>query len=557
MTAVDFGLSLEEQCEAIWRVTREHEQRELNQRKVPPVARLWDGEMRLQHLVQAEYAANLDWIDGDTGPAQIKHPFNHPCGQWLFDEWGRMQRGEKRNVNLTVDHGGNRWGGLLDNVELEFDENGDQVVTATFQHDYERLKWYTVWSNPWFDEWIQFPGIFILPGPIPWVLSVMLDLQCQREHRAFMAMPSDPMAPANRVGLNQQAWSVVVKPISFTESMASGALWGIGTSRFKNFHEIAKVMMQDGEITPVVRRYLAGDPLPWPGANVRHGCVVVSFEDRSGRWTGTSNGGSKWDGLRRTIDQFSSDFIDSTAQVISDTSIPVSYFQPGSKRTQKELPFAVWRDGEETGLESYKFRKTPAKGIQVVTGGQSMPGVNEAISAAIQMAGDLTAMIPGVPPIGGALDEIFKPLYTNVLFAWMVAKSNARANNSGWTRYFEYFQEGGGKAYTIASLMVLRAGFWATRSFDSHEFSVVDAAPFIIGETGHVWVGDRAGYTIRGDQSGRIYMDRVSKVSLAWSRDAPVQYALTIGDSRALEDPGQKVWERIEAYASAFQQLGV
>lgn len=117
--------------------------------------------------------------------------------------------------------------------------------------------------------------------------------------------------------------------------------------------------------------------------------------------------------------------------------------------------------------------------------------------------------------------------------------------------------EGAGKAYTISSLMVLRAGFWATRSFAAHEFSVRDGSPFLIGETGHLWLGDRGGYTIRGDKSGRIYMDRVSKVALSWSRTDPVQWTLTFGDDRALQDPVARAWERIEAFASSLQQLGL
>ncbi|MGB3357590.1 MAG: phage tail protein [Rhodococcus qingshengii] len=557
MTVIDHGLSLEEQCEAIWEATRAEERREQNQRQIPPVALLWDGEMRLQHLVQAEYGGTFDLIEGDTGPGQLEHPLDHPVGEWLWDEWGRMQRGEKRNVNITVEYTGSRWGGLLEYVELDKRDNGDQVVVATFSSDYERLKWYTVWSNSFFSEHFQAPRVFILPGPIPWVLSTMLDLQCHRERNSTWAMPDDPMDPANRTNLDQSTWSLVVKPIKFMDSLNSGALWGIAGSRFKNFHDIAKTMMQDGEITPIVRRYLHGDPPPWPGANLRHGTVVVSFEDRSGRFTGTSQGGTRFDGLKMTVEKFIGDFIESTSHLKTDTTIPAEYYIPGSKRTNKSLPLAVWRDGEETGLDRYRFRKTPSKGIQVVTGGSSAPGVDELMSATVQMLGDLTAMIPGVPPMGGVADAVLKPFYMGTVLAWMVARLVARANNQGWTRYFEYFQDGAGKAYTISSLMVLRAGIWATRSYESIEFGARDAAPFLISETGHVWLGDRAGFTMQKDKTGRIYIDRISKVGLSWSREQPVTRTVTIGDSRALEDPVQKAWERIEAFATSLQQLGV
>ena len=557
MPTIDFEASLEEQCEAIWAATRAARKAELNLRKAPPVVRLWDGEMRLQFVVQAEYSASFELIDGDTGPFEIRHPFDHACGQWLFDEYGRIERGEKRNINVTVDYCGSCLGGLLEYVELESGDDGDQVVVARFASDYERLKWYSVWANPWLDEWIQAPKVFLLPGPIPWVLSATLDFQLHREMHSSWTLPSDPMDPAQRGGLNQSTWSMVVKPISFLDSMASGALWGIAASRFKNFHEMATAMMEDGEITPVIRPWLEGDPEPWPGANLRHGTRVVSFEDRSGTYTGTSHGGTIWDGLVRTVEEFVDDMIDSTESLITDGSIPPEYYEVGAKRTQKSLPFVVWRDGDETGLESYRYRKTPSKGVQVVTGGHSMPYVNETISASIILAGALAALIPGVPDVGTGADTLLAPIYEDTLFAWMVARSAARAKNSGWTRYFEFFMEGSGKAYTISSLMVLRAGMWATRSRDSTEFSAGDGSPFLIGETGHVWLSDRAGYTIRGDKTGRIYIDRVSKVKLAWDRETAPEWTLTIGDSKDLEDPVAKAHARLESIMGSIQQLGI
>ena len=557
MTVIDQELSLEEQCRAIWNATQEHARKEQRLREIPPLVRLWDGEMRLQHVVQAEYSTQAELIDGDTGVFEIKHPFDHPVGQWLWDEHGRLERGEKRNVNITIDYCESRLSGLLEYVELEGDEDGDQVITARFLSDYERLKWYHVWANPWLPEWIQFPRIFISAGPATWLLSLILDLQLQRERGSTWALPSDPMDPASRGSLNQSTWSMVVKPISFTQAMQSGVLWSIAASRFKNFHELAQPIMQDSEVSCVIRCYLEGDPPPWPGANLRHGTRVVSFEDKSGRFTtGAATGGTIWDGLIRTISEFVGDFIDSTSKLATDTTIPVEYFEPGNRRPARGMPLAIWRDGEITGLDSYRMRKTGSKGIQVITGGHSMPGVNELISATVQMIGDLTAMIPGVPPLGGAADAILRPFYEDTILAWMVARSAARANNQGWTRYFEYLSSDGSKAYTISSLMVLRAGFWATRSYEAHEFSARDGAPYLIGETGHVWLSDRAGYTVRGDKTGRIYIDRVHKVQLSWDRETPPTWTMTIGDGSELEDPVAQAWRKFEALVSAFQQLG-
>ncbi|MFC9769079.1 hypothetical protein [Rhodococcus jostii] len=561
MTAtIDFDVSLPEQCAQIWAATRENAAAEKRLRQVPPVVRLWDGDMNLQHLVTAEYAASFEVVDGDTGPIEIRHPFDHPVGRWLYDMYGRLQRGEKRNVIITCDYTGARIGGLLAECTLELDGNGDQVIIASFASDYEQLKWYTVWSNPFLPAAVQFPRVFILPGPVTWVAATTLHLQLLRENLSLWALPDDPMNPATWGSLDQSNWPIVVTPLSFGQAMASGVVWGIASSRWKNYHDAMKAMLRDAEVTVVVRRYLDGDPAPWPGANIKHGALVVSFEDKSGSFTGTAHGGTGFDGLARTVEEFTADFIDTTTALVTDAAIPAEYYQPGSRLTKKELPFAVWLDGEETGLNSYRHKQTYGKGVQVLTGGHSMPGVNEAISAGIQALGDILGNLAQIGSIGGSVDTILKPFYEDTLLAWISIKSLARAQNSGWVRYFEYFQDGSGKAYTLSSLMALRAGFFATRTFDAFEFDAGDGAPFLIGDQGrgHLWLGDRGGVgNIRGDKTGRIYIERLSKLTLSWDRQTPVNWTPVFGDSRALQDPVAQANERLESIKAAVQELGV
>ena len=175
------------------------------------------------------------------------------------------------------------------------------------------------------------------------------------------------------------------------------------------------------------------------------------------------------------------------------------------------------------------------------------------------MLGDLTAMIPGVPPLGGAADAALKPLYTDTILSWMSVDSPQRRNNSGWSRYFEYFQDGADKAYTLSSLLVLRAGFYATKTWFTHELAISDAAPFLVGDNGlgHFFLGDRIGATIPGDFTGEVYVDRVCRLSLAWDRDANPEWMPVIGDNRALQDPGQRAMELIEDIKAAIHDLGV
>ncbi|KQU33845.1 hypothetical protein ASH04_06990 [Rhodococcus sp. Leaf233] len=523
------------------------------------MVRLHDGEWNLQFVVGNEYSGSFEKVDGDTGVGTLPLPTNSNEARWALDSWARIQRGEKRNIHITVDYVGDRWDGRLKNVSQDDLEDGTSVTTLTFASSYEELKYYDVWSSSFLPAIVQ-PRMFILPGPMIWVLKTTFFMQVFREHNPLITFPDEPMNLGSWFGsLDQSNWNIVVKPTSFIQDMAAGTIWGIATSRWKNFHAMAKPMMQDAEITPVLRRYLAGDEPPWPGANLRHGALVVDFVDKSGVYTGTSHGGTIFDGLIRTITGFASDFIDSTSALITNGEIPGDYFVPGRRatRTDKRLPFAVYLTGERSGVTSAKWVETPSTAIQVNTGGHSMPGVNEAISAGIQALGDILGNLAQIGSIGGSIDTILKPFYEDTILAWMSVKSFARAQDSGWSRYFEFFQEGAGKAYTISSLMVLRQGFWETRTYVAHELNVRDGGPFLIGDDGHISLGDRIGATRQYDYSGRIYMDRVSKTILSWSREAAVEYALAVGDDRALQDPGQRAWERIESLVSDVQQAGV
>ncbi|PXX60389.1 hypothetical protein DFR70_110231 [Nocardia tenerifensis] len=105
------------------------------------------------------------------------------------------------------------------------------------------------------------------------------------------------------------------------------------------------------------------------------------------------------------------------------------------------------------------------------------------------------------------------------LLAWHAVKSTAREQNWGWSRLFEYLAASPGRAYTIAAMMALRKGFHDTRSWFSHEITVRDGAPFVIGEGGHWFIGDRIGATAPGDDTYSIRLDRVRELTLAWDRD--------------------------------------
>jgi hypothetical protein len=546
-------------CDQIWDATREQKLVEDRIRREQPVGRIWDAEWNVQHILGSEYSCKFSWISNDTGPGQTEFPMSSPVAQWIYDYQGRMDRGEGRTVGITVDYCGARWSGILDKFAVEQREDGDTVLVVDWVADYEKLKWYSVVPNPFLPDAFQAPRAWLLAGPVTWVLRLTLFLAIWREHNPFLTWPDDPMDLNNWVtmGLDISDWHIVVKPESFIDAMASGVVWSVATSRWANFHDMAHYMVEDSEISIECRRYLPGDEEPWPGADLRYGTLVVDFVDKSGILVGTSNGGNVFDGLARTIVEFADDFIDSTYDLVADADTPEDYFDIGKRYTDPVKPYVVFYEGETSPVQESSWIYSPTKGVQVAVGGHSAPGVNETISATIQAIGDILGNLVQLGSLGGTIDTLLAPIYEDTILAWQTYKSNERANNTGWDRLFTYFQEGAGKAYTISSLMVLRAGMWATKTVISWQVSVSDGQPYLIGDNGigHFWLDDRIGLVLKADN--QIHMDRCRRIDLAWGPDSPPEWNLNVGDERIWQDPAQRALGRIERLIAGLHDLGV
>jgi len=542
----------------VWSATRAHRKTDTETRLKHPEIKLWNAEWELQHLGGNERSAQFSFISNDTGPGRLELPADCPAAEWIHDYEGRLARGEGRNVFITVDYCGARWSGIMDKYAVEQRDDGDRVLVVDFMHDHEYTKWISLWSNPFLPAAFQFPRAFVLAGPVTWVLKTALLANIAREHNPLITWPDDPLDFDSYVtAFDQSNWHVVVKPTTFYEAAQSGVVWGVLISRWATFHDAANIMLEDAELSVRCDRYLTGDPEPWPGANLRNGTLVIDIVDKSGIYVGTSAGGSVLDGLARTVVEFADDFIDSSIDVIADAETPGDYFLPGNKYTDPVKPYVVFQEGDSSPIQSSGFINSPSKGVQVNIGGHSMPGVNEVISASIQATFDIVGSLVQIGSLGGTVDTLLAPLYEDTILAWWSVKSPQRAQNSGWDRLFEYFQDGSDRAYTIAALMVLRAGFWATKTQISWKVQTADGRPFIVGDRGqgHFFLDDRVG--LRLAASPEIYMDRCRKIDLAWDADNPPEWQLTIGDDRIFQDPAQRALGRIEVLIAGLRDLGV
>ncbi len=517
----------------------------------PPLVRIWDGNWVLRGTCTYEIAASAQRVDNDTGLIRLDLPEDYYLAEWIADFDGRSTK----NVHITIDKDGARLSGRLEEVSVDKDDTGRVVIRCLFKDELEELKHIYCWCNPFLPAEIQFPRLWILFGPAKWALKLTLLVNIMRLESSLWMLPDDPLDPAQWFNFDQSTWSMVVKPDAQATDTSPFA---IVHSRFKSFYDVSKRILADGQLSITYRRYLDGDPEPWPGANLRHGCLVWDIEDKSGWTSETSFGGNIFTGLVRAFTTIDNDGLTEGVDIIDDPAFPDEYSQPGYRGTLPQAPGVIYRESERTGIQTSSFKRRPATVVQVVTGGHSMPGVNELISAAIQMAGDLIAAALFIPPVGGATDAILKPLYTDTILAWMAWKSPARAQSLGWSHYHEGFAEGADRAYTLSALIALRTKFWLTREQTSHSLVVADGSPWHIGERGrgHFFVGDRVGSTVRGMPKGRVFVDRVSELTLAWDRESTPAWKITIGQ-REIEDPVVKAFEAIQEVFSIARELGV
>ncbi|WP_159840219.1 Gp37-like protein [Nocardia sp. CY41] len=679
-----------------------------------PLVRLWDGNWNFIGEVHNEISAKFTLPENETGVGTIELPSRYYLSRWLTDHDGRSTA----NVHITVDKDGARWGGMLDDLSQRKDEDGQRIVKATFKSDYEHLKHILAYSNPFLPPEIQFPRLWILFGPAKWALKLTLFLNILRLEANLWTLPDDPMDPSQWLNLDQSTWSQVVAPDPIG---GDSSQFAIVHSRFKYMHDVSKRIVADAQLTWEPRRYLEGDPDPWPGANLRPGTLVWDLVDNSGAFQETNLGGDLFSGLVRGFTGIGADGMTQGVNVIDDPTFPPEYSEPGYRGTNPRAPGIILRDGDRTGIKSNEFHWKPATDTEFVTGGHSMPGVNELISACVagetiihgpdgderidvlaarggpfrvwaltpdgrrvaatasraflkgqaelfeyvlddgrsikttnlhrflsregwkravevevgtaiatvdltgppdgefdqrsreidddeyqnlpetrslifrevveirplgtadyydmtvpglknyaaqgvwnhntvNMLGDLIAAALFVPPIGGMVDALLKPLYTDVFLAFMKWQDIPRAQRLGWSHYLETWCEGSDRAYTLSALIALRTGMWRTREQTTHSVTVADGVENLrIGQRGkgNAWLGTRIGTTVQDwGPPGKVYVDRITELVLWWDRKTTPHWDITVGH-REPEDPVMKALEMLQEVMSIARDLGV
>lgn len=547
-----------------------------------PRIRLYDGEWHYRGTVYGEIAGTVTQTVNESGIIQLRLPIDldNPrrtwAAFWALDEEGRGTS----NIHIVIDTMGARIGGRMkskNGVTVKRNETGDEVV-IDFLDDIEELKFVHTAGNP-------FLPLALIQQPKAWMLlleadyAILLTMACNLLRLQLtninIADILRLLDPANwtipglfTTFLNfWQQSQIVIKPRVFGDSVAPLALL-VGSIQTSIF-DVAAPILEDAELQWELERWLTGDPEPWPGAgtNWRNGTLFVGIVDKSGFRQGTSLGGNLLTGLTRTIAGVLSNHVEDSYDLFTGATIDErGYRLPGILGTLPAHPYVVYRDGDNTGIQTSEFSRSPGGPGRITVGGQSMPGVNELISAAVQYGGDvlgdnLSAAFGAnvsVGSLGGALNAFLEPIYKDSILAHISVPLLLRVSKQGWGHYLETASTNITQAFTAASVMDLRARRRETDPETTFTLEVANASPWLIGANGygHWWLGDRVGGTQKYLMP-RVYVRRCHDLSLDWGESNGLTIKAQFTDTRTKKDALERLTEMVAKASSGLQQIGL
>jgi hypothetical protein len=541
-----------------------------------PGIKLYDGDWVYRGTVYGEIAGNLTQTVNETGLIQLRLPIDLDdprrtwAAFWALDEEARGTS----NIHVIVETMGARVGGRMkskNGVTITRGPDGDEV-TIDFLDDIEELKFVHTAGNP-------FLPISLIQQPKAWMLLA------QADHGILLTMAANLLRlqltnidigdllqlldPANwtiggvvdaLLGFWQQS-QIVIKPRNFGGS--------IKTSIF----DVAAPILEDAELQWEVRRWLTGDPEPWPGAgtNWRNGTLFVGIVDKSGFRSGTSIGGNLLTGLTRTFASVLSNHVEDSYDLFTGETIDeTGYRLPGFLGSLPAHPYVVYRDGDVTGIQTSSFSRSPGGAGRITVGSQSMPGVNELIHAAVTYGGNvlgdnLSAVISfgagvniTVGSLGEPLDAFLNPIYKDSILAFMSVPLLLRVSKQGWGHYLETASTNVTQAYTAASVMDLRARRRETDPDTAFTLQVANASPWLIGDNGfgHWWLGDRVGGTQKYLMP-RVYVRRNRELRLDWAESQGLKIEADFGDTRKEKDAIERLTELVAKSMTGLQEIGL
>lgn len=524
-----------------------------------PEASLWEaktvGLELAGYLGGVEYGVDVEWAVNEPGSGWIELPFESELAQWA----ARWYLRDKDVVVLRVDHNGGRWCGTLSDVKTSVDEHGDAMTRLIFIHDLEQLNHRPCWPNPLLPASLQIPKVYQLVGKAATILAATLQLNLLREFSPVaLNLPDDILDFDSWLAQwNWRDWPMIVHPSNYFEDRTPIRYIG---ARMEHFLELAAPIAEDVQISIEINRWFPGDPDPWPGARLkRPGQMVVSFVDKSGWFEATGTTGTLGQGLVRTVLEIADGGVEEIRRVVDERPNAPEYEVSGWLGVAPQQPYVTYlTQGTASMVRSAEETYTPPTVGKLTVGGQSMPGVNETMSAVTKVVFNiLGSLIPGGAGFGAIVDDAISPIYENTTLAFMTLQLILRRRRLGWGHYMEDTDVGSIPAFTLEAIMALRALRRESEGTEAITVDVGDGLPYTIGGRGrgHWHAGDRIGVQSIHDPD-RVLSVTCQKLRLAWSATDPHGYTATLG-RWPKRDPVLWLFAQIGRVASDLQKQGL
>lgn len=556
--------------------------------KQRPLLRMQDKNLQQFASIGGERSVRFEEIATDTGEAGVVLR----GGDYLSDFVRNAVRLEE-DLHLSIDINPlrlshlTRWGGKITTINAKRDSSGIHTVELIASAQREHLKHVLVGTTPFFPPEVQPLSLWMLPANCRTACASTLFINLMRQFEPGLSTITNimnpfgwlnPFGPDALLNFNPMQWPIQVQ---FVNAALDQSRTTVFTGAWNDFHTASLDTMRDAGVC--ARAYtcftddvdnpqpeLAGlmpttplNSIPIVGSLVsaveafldrtgladipenatvadlarpQRNCVMVAFEDHSG-YSGPT--GTAADGV---INLFASTLDD----LITTTVIPIDADDDGEVDPlfRKILgvapppPWAIYRDGQHSGIieSNYTQHKGPVK--TVMTGGKSPKLVNDLQTFLIkwglsQLQTVITAGMfanTGGPPIGAGLDELYQGQLDNKLLAWQRYTDPLRALVTGDLGYLESFERGNA-AYTISAILTLRQGNWKTRAFRSFKTSIRQSAPYIIYYD--ILLDDRVGF----EQDGILYVNQAHAIKYEYDRNKPITFTVSVGDDTKDQDP--------------------
>lgn len=386
-----------------------------------PLLRMQDKNYNQLATLAQERSCRFEEIAADSGEAAVVIR----GGDYLGDFVRNAVRIEE-DLHLSIDPIGTqpdwktRWGGKITQINVKRDSSGIHTVELIATANREHFKTTLIASTPLFPPEVQPIHMWMLPANIRTACFITMFIQLARLFFPALSIPTNianpggwinPLGPDALLNLDPLSWPIQCQ---FINPLLDQSRTSLLTAAWSNFHDATVDPLRDAGATGRVYTWFTDDKTsPHPElellvgkdladlARPHRNCLIAAFEDHSGS-----------DGPTGTIVDGPINLVAKTLDdLITTTVLPVDVNDDGEVDplfqklfgTAPKPPWAIYRDGQHSGIieSGYHQQKGPTKTI--MTGGRSPKLVNDLqtfgirygisqIAQAVALAGELPAV---------------------------------------------------------------------------------------------------------------------------------------------------------------------